>query len=107
MKILTLFCLFPLAFFCESVNAQLYIVTEHNVSYYNNNAIAYKDSVFVTNPAGITTKYEIPTTGSDIPGHDSQLNKILNDIINLGYKNMYPVYVAVLGADRIFYLAKP
>jgi len=106
MKILTLFCLFSLAFFSKSVNAQMYIVTEE-LSYTYPPQIYY-DSVFVTNPKGETIGYEIPYPEYDIVGHDSQLSIILNSIINLGYKTMYPIIPATTGSTRrIYYLAKP
>ncbi len=44
------------------------------------------DSVFVTNPSGITTKYNIPNYIGNTAGHDSAFNQILNGIINQGYK---------------------
>jgi len=44
------------------------------------------DSVFVTDPAGLTTAYSIPHFIPDPSGHDSQFNMILNSITNLGYE---------------------
>lgn len=97
MKVLTLCCLLSLGFFCKSANAQMYIVTDR--------LSAPNDSVFVTNPAGITTKYKIPGYSSNIGAHDSQLNVILNDIITLGYK-LVEIPEAYSGI-RTFYFAKP
>lgn len=44
------------------------------------------DSVFVTSPTGIVTKYSIPHYLIDIENHDRQLNSIINNIISQGYK---------------------
>lgn len=49
------------------------------------------DSVYVTNPLGITTKYSIPSYITNQAGHDSQFNVILNGITSLGYKFIKPV----------------
>ena len=103
MKVLTLFCLLSLGFFCKSANAQMYLVTE---SYAQVSGLSV-DSVFVTNPLGVTVKYQIPYWNVDISGHDSQLSIIFNGIINLGYKNMYPIYSIVSSSERVFYFAKP
>ena len=101
MKVLTLFCLLSLGFFCKSANAQMYIVTEKKVT-------GYIDSVYVTNPTGVTVKYQIPDWYYNIPGHDSQLSIILNGIINLGYKNMAPILFSTPDISyRVYYFAKP
>ena len=44
------------------------------------------DSVFVTNPQGVTTKYNIPNYIANTAAHDSEFNQILNGILNQGYK---------------------
>ena len=44
------------------------------------------DSVFVTNPQGVTTKYNIPNYIGNTAGHDSEFNQILNGILSQGYK---------------------
>ncbi len=49
------------------------------------------DSVYVTNPAGVSTRYSIPSYITNPGGHDSQFNIILNGIIKLGYKIITPV----------------
>ena len=81
----------------------MYLVTE---SYAQVSGLSV-DSVFVTNPLGVTVKYQIPYWNVDISGHDSQLSIIFNGIINLGYKNMYPIYSIVSSSERVFYFAKP
>ena len=43
------------------------------------------DSVYVTNPSGITTGYSITHFILNTGAHDSELNNILNPIINQGY----------------------
>lgn len=104
MKVLTLFCLLSFGFFCKSANAQMYIVTEFAALASHVNV----DSVIVTNPTGVNVKYQIPHMNFDISGHDSQLSIILNGIINLGYKIMYPILFSTSSSDfRIYYFAKP
>jgi hypothetical protein len=57
------------------------------------------DTVFVTNPNGTVTTYDIPHFTQDVSGHNSQLMTIINSITNLGYKIIesegwnYPFYV--------------
>jgi len=104
MKVLTLFCLLSLGFFCKSANAQMYIVT---VSRIGNSAI---DSVYVINPTGETTKYTIAHAETYANGgiltHYKQLNVILNSVIELGYKQMYVEINNILYTDELYYFAK-
>ena len=102
IKVLTLFCLLSLGFFCKSANAQMYIVTESKEVVSGLSV----DSVFVTDPSGVTVKHQIPLWDIDNSGHDSQLSIILNGIINLGYKNMYPIVFSTQSSNRVFYFAK-
>lgn len=46
----------------------------------------YFDELYVTDPNGTTTTYQIPHFTNDISGHDSELNSVINGIINLGYR---------------------
>ena len=112
MKALTLFFLLSLGFFCKSANAQMYIVTE-KMCQGNTTPNTYSDTVFVTTPAGVTTKNVITSIKVSIIGHDSQLNTIFNSIINLGYKSFYiydygTISPFALNATAIsYYFAKP
>jgi len=68
------------------VNGQsgMYIVTEkYDITV---STIPTFDSVYVTNPSGITVSYKIPILVVNTPGHDSQLNIIFNGINSQGYK---------------------
>jgi len=106
MKVLILLCLFSLTFFCKSVNAQIYIVTERTDVAFNPSKIQY-DSVYVTSPTGVSTKYEIERLDHNIAIHDRQLNVILNGIISLGYKNMIVMSGQTSLSDKVIYFAKP
>ena len=55
---------------------QIYIITEKYDGIVSNPPTF--DSVYVTNPLGITTKYSIPSFITNQAGHDSQFNIILN-----------------------------
>ena len=44
------------------------------------------DSVFVTNPSGVTTTQTLPHINSNLKNHNSSLNLIFNSIANQGYK---------------------
>ena len=46
------------------------------------------DSVFVTNPSGVTSIQTIPHMNMNLKNHNSSLNIIFNSITNLGYKMM-------------------
>jgi hypothetical protein len=78
-------------FILLKVNAQneIYIVTEKYDGIVSSPPTF--DSVYVTNPMGITTKYSIPSYITNQAGHDSQFNVILNGITSLGYKFIKPV----------------
>ena len=73
------------------VNAQneIYIITEKYDGIVSSPPTF--DSLYVTNPLGITTKYSIPSYITNQAGHDSQFNIILNGITSLGYKFIKPV----------------
>lgn len=104
MKILTLFCLLSLGFFCKSANAQMYIVT---VSL---NATNDSDSVYVISPTGATTKYIIartlPSGSGGVLTHYEQLNVILNSVISLGYKQMDVEINNLTYTEELYYFAK-
>lgn len=102
MKVLTLFCLLSLGFFCKSANAQMYIVTD---SY---SGISGHDSVYVISPTGEITKYMIAAANSANGGvltHYKQLNVILNSVISLGYKQM-DVEINNVSTEELYYFAK-
>lgn len=90
MKKQVRFIIFCLLYF-KIVNAQneMYIVTEKYDGIISSPPTF--DSVYVTNPLGITTKYSIPSYITNQAGHDSQFNIILNGITSLGYKFIKPV----------------
>jgi hypothetical protein len=60
----------------------IYIVTE---KFNGLSASQTYDSVFVTNPAGITTVQAIPFMTENLQNHNSSLNQIFNNITTLGY----------------------
>jgi hypothetical protein len=78
-------------FLLLKVNAQneIYIITEKYDGIVSSPPTF--DSVYVTNPLGITTKYSIPSYITNQAAHDSQFNIILNGITSLGYKFIKPV----------------
>ena len=76
----------------------VYSITEKMSNFQTGGATVF-DKVFVTNPNGTVTTYDIPHFTQDVPGHNSQLMTIINNITNLGYKIIesegwnYPFYV--------------
>ena len=84
MKTLILVCMLFVTAFCYGQN-KIYMVTEQ-FSSAGNTAI---DKVIVTDPEGKTTEYNITHFLKDVAAHDSEFNKILNDIIKKGYKMFY------------------
>lgn len=52
---------------------------------YSTSVMIY-DSVYVTNPSGITVGYSIPLFTANVPEHNNQLNIIINGITSQGYK---------------------
>ena len=81
-----LFILF--SFFKVNAQNEIYIISEK----YDGivvNAPTF-DSVYVTSPTGVTTKYSIPSYVTNPGGHDSQYNIILNGITSLGYRIITP-----------------
>ena len=80
-----------LIFICHlSINAYsqsgLYIVSEKFNYSPPPSTTPYYDSVFVTNPLGITTVSVIPNLNKNLKTHNSSLNLIFNAITVLGYK---------------------
>ena len=65
--------------------SQVYIITEKYDGVFSGQAATF-DSVFVTNPLGVTTTHSIPHILLSTINHNSALNIILNNVINLGYK---------------------
>jgi hypothetical protein len=102
MKVLTLFCLLSLGFFCKSANAQMYIVTD---SY---SGLSGYDSVYVISPTGEITKYIIASVEQNNRGgvltHYAQLNVILNSVISLGYKQMDVEINDILSGNELYEL---
>ena len=68
--------------FCQN---GVYMITEVYRQNYSTTAMIY-DSVYVTNPAGVTVSYSIPLFTSNVIAHNSQFNIILNGITSQGYK---------------------
>ena len=68
-------------------NAQsgVYMLTEVWKQNYSTSVMIY-DSVYVTNPSGITVGYSIPLFTANVPEHNNQLNIIINGITSQGYK---------------------
>jgi hypothetical protein len=98
MKKIMFIALLLLTFCFKSANAQMYIVTDKYI------IPLEVDSVFVTSPTGVVTRYEIASYNEPAL-HDSQLNVILNGVINLGYK---PFFIGEqIHYTRIYYFAKP
>ena len=64
---------------------QVYIITEKYDGLFSGQTPTF-DSVFVTNPSGVTTSHSIPHIHYSTIDHNSAFNLILNNIINLGYK---------------------
>ena len=74
------------------------------------------DSVYVTNPAGVTTKYSIPNYIENPGAHNTQFNIILNGITSQGYKLIgFPSPEGIsntalpnpYGTIKTFYLVEP
>jgi hypothetical protein len=63
------------------------------------------DSVYVTNPQGLTIKYSIRNYVSNPGGHDSDLAIILNNIISQGYNQI--IYTEKDGVSNNALLAAP
>jgi hypothetical protein len=63
----------------------VYMITEVYSQNYSTTEVIY-DSVYVTNPSGITVGYSIPLFTTNISAHNSQLNIIINGITSQGYK---------------------
>ncbi|MBL7909884.1 MAG: hypothetical protein JNJ41_02370 [Bacteroidia bacterium] len=73
---------------CSKLKSQnLYVVTERFNTYQSINIIPF-DSLFITNPSGVTTKYALPHYMLNPGAHDSQFTTIVNAIYTLGYKIM-------------------
>lgn len=88
-KKLSLSVLCLLCFIIVNAQNEIYIITEKYDGIISSPSTF--DSVYVTNPSGITTKYSIPSYITNQAGHDSQFNIILNGITSLGYKFIKPI----------------
>jgi hypothetical protein len=80
-KVIVLFSLL-FSFVSYSQNG-LYIVTEKFDGLVSAPTF---DSVFITNPSGITTTQIIPHYNLNLKNHNSSLNIIFNNIVSLGYR---------------------
>lgn len=78
------FFLLAFAFVGQQAFSQMYIITEK----YDGNVSTQPtfDSVFVTDPTGVTVSYSIPHQLINISEHNAQLSQIINNVISLGYK---------------------
>lgn len=83
MKLISLFLFLSLVHFSFAQN-NVYTITEKFDGIIG--FVPSYDSVFVTNPQGVTTKYNIPNYIGNTAAHDSQFNQILNGILSQGYK---------------------
>ena len=72
------------AFIGQQAFSQVYIITE-KYDGVGGQTLTF-DSVFVTNPLGVTTTHSIPHIFESTIDHNSAFNTILNNVINLGYK---------------------
>ncbi|TSJ46575.1 hypothetical protein [Fluviicola chungangensis] len=64
--------------------SKIYTITEQ-YSAMGNTSI---DRIIVTDPSGLTTTYDITHFLKDVAKHDSEFNKILNEVILKGYELM-------------------
>tara|TARA_B110000483_G_scaffold194391_1_gene231599 strand:+ start:73 stop:429 length:357 start_codon:yes stop_codon:yes gene_type:complete len=71
-------------FIGQQAFSQVYIITE-KYDGVGGQTLTF-DSVFVTNPLGVTTTHSIPHIYYSTIDHNSAFNLILNNVINLGYK---------------------
>ena len=106
--------LFMLIFVKVNAQNEIYIITEKYDGVVS--TVPSFDSVFVTNPLGVTKIYTIPNFVINPSAHNSQFNIILNGITSLGYKLFIPIHSQgvvnpSLGQPNFvlntFYLAKP
>tara|TARA_Y100001968_G_scaffold300948_1_gene312845 strand:- start:329 stop:625 length:297 start_codon:yes stop_codon:yes gene_type:complete len=67
------------------IQAQLYIVNERHETLTSDDAV-----VLVTAPDGTLTSYIIPNKYDEPENYYPEINSILNDIINSGYKLLTP-----------------
>lgn len=83
MKVILSF-LFVFVSYCSFSQGGMYIVAEKYDGVSNGNPTF--DTLIVTNPSGVTTRYSIPHLMKNFPGHNSELNKRFNNIIQQGYR---------------------
>ena len=83
-NILILFSFLTMSFMSSAQNG-VYMLTEVWKQDYSTTALIY-DSVYVTNPSGVTVGYSIPLFTANVSAHNSQLNIIINGITSQGYK---------------------
>ena len=75
--------LFMMIGYCSFGQSGIYTITEKMASVSSPSAF---DKVYVTDPNGVVSTYDIPHFVQDVEGHDSELIVIINNIISLGYE---------------------
>lgn len=75
--------LFMMIGYCSFGQSGIYSITEKMATVVSPTIF---DTVFVTDPNGVVTTYNIPHFVQDVAGHDSELMIIINNIIALGYE---------------------
>lgn len=81
--LLTVFSLLGYSAMAQTNN--VYIITE-KIQLFTAQTVSICDSVFVTDPTGVTTAYSLPSLRSSTKSHDAMFNKILNSVTSKGYK---------------------
>lgn len=71
---------------CGFSQSKIYTITEQ----YSGMGVTTLDKIIVTDPAGLTTTYDITHFLKDPVAHDSEFNKILNEIVAKGYELLNP-----------------
>jgi hypothetical protein len=80
---------------------KVYTITEQ----YSGMGVTTLDKIIVTDPEGLTTTYDITHFLKDAVAHDSEFNKILNEIIAKGYELLNPAPNAhgdMIGVKSVF-----
>ena len=97
-KVITLMLFLSASGFSQS---KIYTITEQ-FSAIGNTTL---DKIIVTDPTGLTTTYNITHFLKDAAAHDSEFNKILNEIVAKGYELLSPSTNAhgdIIGVMNVF-----
>lgn len=97
----TLFALFLFISLSGFAQSKIYTITEQ----YSGLGVTTLDKIIVTDPTGLTTTYDIIHFLKDAVAHDSEFNKILNEIIAKGYELLNPAPNAhgdMIGGKSVF-----